>query len=70
MAKKQRMQFDFTDDAVAHLDALVARSGASSRAEVVRRALSLFSDVMDEQAKGGRVYVQMLNGDKERIRIY
>ncbi len=40
MAKK-RLQFDFTEEAVAQIDVLAKRIGASTRAEVIRRALLL-----------------------------
>lgn len=38
---KTRIQFDFTDEQLGRLDGLVQKMGASSRAEVVRRALHL-----------------------------
>ena len=41
---KVRLQFDFTEDAVADLDDLSSRVGAVSRAETVRRALRLLDE--------------------------
>lgn len=43
-----RVQFDFRPEAVARLDHLVARLGAASRAEVVRRALALLDEATTE----------------------
>lgn len=39
---KKRLQFDFSDEAVKRLDEIVERIHASTRAEVVRRALKLY----------------------------
>lgn len=49
MSKKIRLQFDFSPEWVARIDALVKRFDASSRAEIVRRAL----DLLDHVTKDG-----------------
>jgi hypothetical protein len=40
--EKIRVQFDFTPDAYERLEAITSASGAISRAETVRNALSLY----------------------------
>jgi hypothetical protein len=44
---KTRVQFDFTSEQLAMLDKLKENIGASSRAEVVRRALKLLGSALD-----------------------
>ncbi len=39
---KQRVQFDFTPEALERLDRLEESTGASTRAEVIRNALKLY----------------------------
>jgi metal-responsive CopG/Arc/MetJ family transcriptional regulator len=43
---KTRVQFDFTSEQLAMLDKLKKKMGASSRAEVVRRALKLLESAI------------------------
>jgi len=43
---KTRVQFDFTSEQLAMLDKLKKKRGASSRAEVVRRALKLLESAI------------------------
>jgi metal-responsive CopG/Arc/MetJ family transcriptional regulator len=51
---KNRLQFDFTDGALQELDELKSATGASNRAEVIRRALQMLQwtveQVRDEKA--------------------
>ena len=49
--KPLRIQFDFSPEAVKKLDEMVKSSGAASRAEVVRRSLSLFEHVLLSDAQ-------------------
>lgn len=63
--EKERLQFDFTSEAVTRLDNLRELSGASSRAEVVRNALRLYEWFMTEvQAEDT---IQIFNKDKEMV---
>lgn len=51
---KNRLQFDFTDEALGELDELKSATGAQNRAEVIRRALQMLQwtieQVQDEHA--------------------
>lgn len=44
---KHRLQVDLTPEALARIDALVERTEASTRAEVVRHALSVYALLVD-----------------------
>ena len=46
--KKFRVQFDFSQDAFTGLNELVERTGASSRAEVVKHALGFLKWALDK----------------------
>jgi metal-responsive CopG/Arc/MetJ family transcriptional regulator len=51
---KARVQFDFSKESLLKLDDLVNKTGASTRAELIRRALALYSEVLlaeDRKAK-------------------
>ena len=48
----KRLQFDFSDDAVERLDAVVKTTGASSRAEVIRNALRLYDYTVNKIQDG------------------
>lgn len=54
---KQRIQLDMTDTMVTILDSMVRLSGASSRAEVIRRALSLYDALLREEKAGKRIEI-------------
>lgn len=55
--KMKRIQFDISDDDTQKLDELVEDSGAASRAEVLRHALSLYQFFVEESNKGRRIQV-------------
>lgn len=65
-SQKKRLQFDFDQDAYEGLERLVRATGASSKAEVVRRALYLFELVV---SSGGRMSITNERGESERIVI-
>lgn len=67
--KKIRIQFDFSQESLANLDKLVQLLGASSRAEVIRRALTLLSDALDESQKGRRLGFKDVKGEFEGLRF-
>lgn len=66
-SEKRRLQFDFSPESAQRLDALVELTGASSRAEVVRRALQLFDRVVQTQLAGGSVRVMHADRTEERV---
>jgi metal-responsive CopG/Arc/MetJ family transcriptional regulator len=46
--RKERLQFDFTLEALERLDKLKEKSGASTRAETVRSALRAYEWIVNE----------------------
>lgn len=66
-AEGRRLQFDFSAESAQRLDALVELTGASSRAEVVRRALQLFDQVVQTQMAGGAVRLVHADRTEERV---
>ena len=68
--EKIRVQFDFSKESLSNLDKLVEVFSASSRAEVVRRALTLLTDALDEKENGGKLGFKKNDGSFETIRFY
>ena len=66
---RRRLQFDFSQDATERLDDMVELTGASSRAEVVRRALSLLDHVLASELKGGALMMEWPDGRRDRLII-
>ena len=62
--EKHRLQFDFSEKATQRLDEMVEKLHASSRAEVVRKALALLDHVSQAQEQGGEVIIR--TGDREK----
>lgn len=58
----QRLQFDFTDTQVEVLDELQKDCGASSRAEIVRRAIAVLAKIKKAEKEGGCGAIQNANG--------
>ena len=65
--RKQRVQFDMSDRTVETLDRLREDSGATSRAEVIRRSLTLMEVVTELQARDGAVILRANDGREERL---
>lgn len=64
---KQRLQFDFPPEAVDGLDDMVVDMKASSRAEVMKRALGLLNHVLRHQKEGGVVELVGADGSRQRV---
>ena len=62
--EKHRLQFDYSEKATQRLDEMVEKLHASSRAEVVRKALALLDHVSQAQEQGGEVIIR--TGDREK----
>lgn len=65
---KQRVQLDLTPKMSDLLDDLVGRTDAASRAEVIRRAISIYNLLLLETEKGKRIEIAgPRSGDRERV---
>lgn len=62
---KHRLQFDFSESATKRLDELVDKFQASSRAEVVRKALVLLEHVAKAQADGAEIIIRLDGKERE-----
>lgn len=62
-----RVQFDFSREALTTLDNLVQALNVKTRAEVIRRALEVYIDLLDAKGKRARVYVEEEDGTRTRI---
>jgi predicted transcriptional regulator len=60
--------FKFDEKLTATLDELKTATGASSKAEIVRRAIALMKVVQQAQADGGEVVIRT-SGDNARERL-
>jgi len=63
---KKRLQFDFTEDALALLDKLKDKADLTSRAEAVRKALKLYDFIYDKTQEG---YSINLLKDKQTLTL-
>jgi len=71
MAKSntQLVNFRFDPEAINELDGLQKTVKASSRAEVIRRALTLLKMATDVSDEGGRLYIEDAEGHQKEIVI-
>jgi len=69
--EKQRFQFDLSPKMAELLDRLVADTGAATRAEVLRRAISIFGMLCDETSAGKRIEIaDPKTGARDRLLVY
>jgi len=65
---RKRVQLDMSPKMFDLINELMERMGAASRAEVVRRAVSVYAVLLDAHEAGKRVEVHdPENGQKERL---
>jgi predicted transcriptional regulator len=60
--------FKFDEKLTATLDDLKASTGASSKAEIVRRAIALFKVVQEAKDDGDEVVIRSKGEDEEKSR--
>lgn len=66
--KKERIQFDFSVDALQRLDTIKQITGATSKAEVVREALKFYEWLVTEVNEGNTVKV--FNESNEAVAVF
>jgi len=59
---KARVQFDFTKESLNKLDNLVIKTGVSTRAELIRRALSLYSEIVEAENRNAKLVIREKDG--------
>jgi hypothetical protein len=67
--KRIRLSLDVPAKVRTKIDELADETGATSGAEVIRRALALYSLVLEHAAKGGRLVFRNSKGQEEVLRI-
>jgi hypothetical protein len=68
--KKDRVQLDFAPRAMERLNALKAKTEASSYAEVVKNALRLYEALIEETESGKQFLVRDQNGVVSSFRLF
>lgn len=64
---KARVQFDFSKESLAKLDEIVSAVNASTRAEVIRRALMLYTEVLEAEKRGAKIFFREPDGTLVQI---
>ena len=64
---KARVQFDFSRESLAKLDEIVSVVSASTRAEVIRRALTLYTEVLEAEKRGAKILFRESDGTMVQI---
>jgi len=67
MAEQNRVQFDFTDEALLELDSLKQALGVKTRAEVIRYSLRLMQWLIQQLQQGSRILVEKRDGQVEGV---
>ncbi len=62
-----RVQFDFSKESLAKLDEIVSGVNARTRAEVIRRALTLYTEVLEAQNRGAKIYFREADGTMVQV---
>lgn len=65
---KPRVQFEFTEESLAKLDELVEDSGCATRAELLRRALSVYAELSVVSERGAEIFYSE-DGGKNKTRL-
>jgi hypothetical protein len=69
-AKKNRVQLDFAPNAMDRLNALKAKTEATSYAEVVKHALRLYEALIEETESGKQFLVKDETGTVAPFRLF
>lgn len=64
MADKKRLQLEFEEEAYKKLELLQEKLGATSKSEVIRRALQLLEYALASKGEGGKVIVKTKKGEE------
>ena len=62
-----RVQFDFSRESLAKLDEIVSSVNARTRAEVIRRALTLYTEVLEAQNRGAKIFFREADGTMVQV---
>jgi hypothetical protein len=66
-AEKTRVQIDLAPIVVEKLDQLVDDTGSATRAEVLRKAISIFAFLVEEAKSGSKTEVLTKQGERKTL---
>lgn len=64
---RARVQFDFSKESLAKLDDIVKTVNAATRAEVIRRALTLYTEILEAEQRGAKIFFREPDGSMVKI---
>ena len=67
LTDKARVQFDFSRESLAKLDEIKTLVSATTRAEVIRRALTLYTEVLEAEQRGAKLMFRETDGSLVRV---
>jgi hypothetical protein len=59
---KVRVQFDFSKESLDKLDEIKTAVNATTRAEVIRRAMTIFTTVLEAEQRGAKLFFREADG--------
>ena len=60
--EKVRVQFDFNKESLGKLDEIVKSINVSTRAEAIRKALMLLTELIDAESRGAKMLLREKDG--------
>lgn len=62
-----RVQFDFSKQSLDKLDEIVKQVNAATRAEVIRRALTLYTEILEAKQRGAEIHFRETDGSHVKL---
>jgi hypothetical protein len=69
ISDKARVQFDFSKESLEKLDEIKGAINASTRAEVIRQALTLYTKILEADRRGAKVLFEEKDGKQAELMI-
>jgi len=63
----KRVQFDFSEQSLEKLDEIVKQVNAATRAEVIRRALTLYTEILEAKQRGAEIHFREADGTHVKL---
>lgn len=63
----KRVQFDFSEQSLEKLDEIVKQVNAATRAEVIRRALTLYTEILEAKKRGAEIHFLETDGTHVKL---
>ena len=63
----KRVQFDFSEQSLQKLDEIVKQVNAATRAEVIRRALTLYTEILEAKQRGAEIHFREADGTHVKL---